>query len=80
VVRSGFEHGHHVWDCVVTDAREWHYVRVLGRDLGAFPNLPTEDVERGIERFAAKLPTEYRLRALLNANPLHIDSHGEVTD
>jgi hypothetical protein len=75
---SGFRDGAHVWECIVTDGREWHYVLVAGSDLGPYPDLSPEDVEQGIERFAATLPSEYRIRQLLNANPLHIDPHGVV--
>ena len=80
VVRSGYGDGGHFWDCVVTDGREWHYVRVLGPDLGPFPPLSNEDIESGIGRFAATLPAAGRLRALLNANPLHIARSGEISD
>ena len=62
VVHSTFEDGAHVWDCIVTDGNEWHYVRVLGPDLGPFPNISAEDVEHGIERFAATLPARDRIR------------------
>lgn len=80
VVRSRYEDRGHRWDCVVTDAQEWHYIRVLGPALGPFPPLSTEDIESGIDRFAATLPSADRLRALLNANPLHIDRNGEISD
>jgi hypothetical protein len=80
VVRSSFEHGERVWDVIVRDAHEWHYVRVLGSDLGAFPNISTEDIEQGVERFAATLPPQQRLRQLLNASPLHIGRDGKVRD
>jgi hypothetical protein len=80
VVHSDFEDDEHVWECIVTDGREWHYVRVLGTDLGPFPNISAEAVEEGIQRFAATLPAKDRLRHLLNANPLHIDSQGTVAD
>ena len=80
VVRSSFEHGQHVWDVIVCDADEWHYVRVLGSDLGPFANISTENIEQGIERFAATLPAGQRLRQLLNANPLHIGRDGKVHD
>jgi hypothetical protein len=79
-VYSGFQHGEHVWDCIVTDGSEWHYIRVLGSDLGPYPDLSAEDVEQGVERFAATLPSEYRIRHVLNANPLHIDRQGNVRD
>jgi hypothetical protein len=77
---SGFRDGAHIWECIVTDGRESHYVLVVGSDLGPYPDLSAEDVEQGIERFAATLPSEYRIRQLLNANPLHIDGHGNVED
>jgi hypothetical protein len=80
VVTSTFERGAHVWDCIVTDRSEWHYVRVLGLDLGPFPSLSSEDVEMGVERFAATLPESHRIRHVLNANPLHIERDGTVHD
>jgi hypothetical protein len=80
VTDSRFEDGQHIWDCIVTDGREWHYIRVRGVDLGPYPNLSSEDVEHGIERFAATLPAPDRIRHLLNANPLHIDRDGNVRD
>lgn len=80
VVRSYIREGDRVWDCIVTDGREWHYIRVIGDDLGPFPALSPEDVEEGIARFAATFPAEYRLRWILNANPLHVSRQGEVTD
>jgi len=69
-----------VWNCVVTDGREWHYIRVEGRGLGPFPAISPEDVEQGIARFAAGLPSSFRLRALINANPLHLEPDGVVRD
>jgi hypothetical protein len=78
--RSGYEDGERFWDCVVVDGREWCYIRVLGRDLGPFESVPTEDIEAAIDRFAATLPPKYRLRALLNTNPLHVSRSGEVHD
>jgi hypothetical protein len=60
--------------------REWHYVRVVGVDLPPFPNISREQVEEGIERFAAALPARDRVRHLLNANPLHIDGDRNVSD
>src|SRR5436309_3547727 len=72
VARSGYEDGGHFWECIVSDGEEWHFIRVLGADLGPSPDLGTEDIEQGIERFAATLPDSYRLAALLNANPLHV--------
>jgi hypothetical protein len=80
VVRSSFEHGERVWDVIVRDAQEWHYVRVLGSDLGPFPNISTENIEQEIERFAASLPAAQRLRQLLNASPLHIGRDRRVRD
>jgi hypothetical protein len=80
VVRSTFEPGAQVWDCIVSDQHEWHYIRVLGDEPEPFPNVSTEAVERGVEQFASTLPARYRIRHLLNANPLHIDSHGAVGD
>ncbi|MEA2159009.1 MAG: hypothetical protein QOD66_1389 [Solirubrobacteraceae bacterium] len=80
VVRSSFERGAHVWDCVASDGREWHYIRVLSEELGPFPNVSAEEVERGVGQFAANLPERYRIRHLLNANPLHIDGTGAVAD
>ena len=80
VVRSGHEAGGHFWDCVVTDGRQWHYIRVIGPDLGPFAALSNEDIEAGIDRFAATLPPADRMRALLNANPLHVDRDGQISD
>lgn len=80
VISSDIKRGTHVWECVVSDGREWHHIRVLGPDLGPYPNLSSEDVEEGISRFAQTLPQAARLRHLLNANPLHIDRHGDVSD
>jgi hypothetical protein len=80
VVSSTFTDAGHRWESVVSDGREWHYVTVLGTDVGAHPDISSQDVERGIERFAATLPADGRLRALRNANPLHVDSAGVVRD
>jgi hypothetical protein len=80
VVRSGYQDGEHFWECVVSDGREWHYIRVIGLDVGRAPDLSSEDIEQGIERFAATFPESDRLRAVLNANPLHVDRQGTVTD
>jgi hypothetical protein len=33
-----------------------------------------------IQRFAATLPAQDRIRHLLNANPLHVDREGNVSD
>ena len=30
VVRSTSNESEHVWEAIVTDGREWHYIRVLG--------------------------------------------------
>jgi hypothetical protein len=70
----------HYWECIVSDGNEWHFIRVLGVDLGSTPDLTSEDIERGVETYAATLPESYRLGALLNANPLHVDSSGSLTD
>lgn len=80
VVTSRYEGGYRSWDCVAGDADVWHYVRVIGVDLGPFAGLPPEDLEDGIERFAATLPAEDRLHQLINFSPLHIDRHGTVGD
>lgn len=80
VVRTSSAGGQHVWECIVSDGQEWHYVRVLGVDLPPFPDISAEQVEEGIERFAATLPAPQRIRHLLNANPLHIDARGTVSD
>lgn len=80
VIHSTSENDEHVWECIVTDGHEWHYVRVVGVDLPPFPSISTEQVEQGIERFAATLPARDRIRHLLNANPLHIRADGTVSD
>ena len=80
VIRSSFENGVHRWECIVTDGVEFHYVYVLGPDLGPHPDLSSEDIEQAIERFAATFPEQARMRGLLNANPLHIDRHGVIRD
>jgi hypothetical protein len=80
VVRSSLKHGERAWDVIVRDADEWHYIRVLGSNLGPFPNISTENIEQGIERFAVTLPAQQRLRQLLNASPLHISRDGKVDD
>jgi hypothetical protein len=79
VARSGYRDGEHFWECIVSDGEEWHFIRVLAVDLGSSPDLATEDIERGIERFAATLPERYRLGALLNATPLHVDRRATVS-
>lgn len=80
VVESTVRSGQHTWDCIVTDGREWHYVQVLGIDVGPFPNISPGDVEDGIMRFAARWAGPYRIRGVLNANPLHMDGSARVTD
>jgi hypothetical protein len=69
-----------VWDCIVTDGRESHYIRVLGPGLGQFPDISVDDIESGVERFAGTLPVQNRLYNLLNANPLHINANRNVSD
>ena len=80
VIRSSFADSGRRWYCIVTDGDERHYMYVLGPDLGPYPNLSAEDIEEGIERFAAALPAQGRIRHLLNANPLHIDRSGVIRD
>jgi hypothetical protein len=80
VVRSFFENDRRIWDCVVSDGTEWHDVRVLSTDPDPFRAHAPEDIEEGIERYAESLGDQNRLRALLNANPLHLGSDGAVTD
>jgi hypothetical protein len=70
----------HYWECIVSDGKEWHFIRVVGVDLGSFPDLSSDDIERGIATYAATLPESARLQALLNANPLHVDRSGRVSD
>ena len=79
VARSGYRDGGHFWECIVSDREEWHFIEVLGVDFGPSPDVPPEDIEQGIQRFAATLPESYRLRALLNASPLHVDRRGTVS-
>jgi len=80
VVRDEYRDGHRVWECMVTDGQEWHYIEVIGTGLGGFEELGTELIEQGVDRFAATLPSSNRLYELQNANPLHIDRSGQVTD
>jgi hypothetical protein len=80
VLAARFENGEHFWDCIVGAGDEWHYVRVISTELGPFNNVAPEEVEEGIERFAATLPADHRLYHLLNASPLHMDAHGNVSD
>jgi hypothetical protein len=92
VLAARFENGEHFWDCiieaealggapgVVGDGHELHYIRVISTELGPFTNVAPEEVEEGIERFAATLPADHRLYHLLNTSPLHMDAHGNVSD
>ena len=80
LIRSTSNDTEHAWECIVTDGREWHYIRVLGSGLGPFPNISDEAVESGIERFAGTLPAQNRIYNLLNASPLHIDRNRSVSD
>ncbi len=80
VARSGYSNGEHTWECIISDGSQWHFIEVVGVDLGPTTGLATEDVEQGIEAFAATLPQSSRLDALLSANPLHVDRSGTVTD
>ena len=80
LVRSTANDREHVWECIVTDGREWHYIRVLGSGLGQFPDISVGEIESGIERFAGTLPAQNRIYNLLNANPLHIDRNRNVSD
>jgi hypothetical protein len=79
VIRASRAGEDHVWECVVGDGQRWHFIRVVGVRLGAFPSVVPEDIEQGIEQFAATLPASDRLHALLNHSPLHIDGSGNVT-
>ena len=72
--------GYRSWGCTAGDPDEWHYLQVPGVDLEPFAGLPPEDIEDGIERFAATLPAGDRLHQLINFSPLHIDRHGTVDD
>jgi hypothetical protein len=80
VVRSLFDDEGHVWECIVTDGHQWRYVRVVGPDLGPSPDLSGEDIEAGIQRFAANLPAPNRIQRILNASPLHVDRAGNISD
>jgi hypothetical protein len=80
VVTAKYEAGHRIWDCIAGDPDEWHYLQVIGVDLGPFAGMPPADIEDGIERFAATLPAEDRLHQLINFSPLHIDRQGIVDD
>jgi hypothetical protein len=78
VERSGYSDGEHFWECIISDGKQWHFIRVLGVDLPPAPGVGTEDIEHGIEAFAGTLPESNRVDALLNANPLHVDRSGTV--
>jgi hypothetical protein len=80
VVIAKCEAEHRIWDCIAGDSDEWHYLSVIGVDLGPFAAVPPEDIEDGIERFAATLPAEDRLHQLINFSPLHVDRHRTVGD
>ena len=80
VVTAKSTAGHRSWDCIAGDLDEWHYLQVIGVDLGPFAGLPPEVIEDGIERFGASLPANDRLHQLINFSPLHIDRHGTVDD
>jgi hypothetical protein len=79
VTQAGYSDGELFWECIVSDGQEWHFIRVLGVDLPPSEDLPTEDIEHGVERFAATLPPSDRLNALLSANPLHVDRNCTVS-
>jgi hypothetical protein len=79
VANSGYRNGEHFWECIVSNGREWHFIQVLGVGLGSSEDLPIEDIERGIERFAATFPETNRLDGVLSANPLHVDGSGTVS-
>jgi hypothetical protein len=79
VTHSGYSNGEHFWEVIVSDGRQWQFIRVLGADLGPTPDLAGEDIAQGIEAFAATLPQSDRLYALLNANPLHVNRSGAVS-
>jgi hypothetical protein len=80
VARAEYRDGHHVWECIVSDGQEWHHIEVIGTDVVGFEELQNDEIEQGIDRFAATLSSSYRLTALQNANPLHINRAGLVTD
>jgi hypothetical protein len=80
VVTARYESERRCWDCIVGDLDEWHYVQVIGIDLGPFTAVPPEDIEDGVERFGAALPREDRLHQLINFSPLHVDRHLRVGD
>ena len=80
VVEAKYQEGHRIWDCIAGDPDEWHYLRVFGLDLGMFTSMPPEDIEDGVERFAAALPPEDRLHQLINFSPLHVNRDAVVGD
>lgn len=59
----------HFWECIVSEEDGRHFIRVLNVGLGTPTDLASEEIEQGIERFAATLPDSYRLGALVNVNP-----------
>lgn len=80
ITRSGFGAGGHTWECIVSDGHTHHYVSIRAPSLGPRPNLSPPDLESAVESFAASFPEEARLRALVQANPLHLDESGAVRD
>ena len=56
VIHSTSENGEHVWECIVSDGRERHYVRVVGVDLPPFPSISTEQVEQGSSASPRRCP------------------------
>ncbi len=80
VTQSGYTDGEPFWECIISDGQEWHFIQVLGVDLSPTPDLSTDQIELALERFAATFPESDRLRMLLNANPLHVDRSGTVSD
>jgi hypothetical protein len=80
VVTARYEGEQRCWDCIVGNPDEWHYVQVIGVDLGPFVGVPPEAIEDGIERFGAAFPAKDRLHQLINFSPLHFDRHHTVGD
>lgn len=78
VARSGFGRGGHTWECIVSDGQTHRYVSLIAPSLGPRPNVSAPALESAIESFAAEFPQEARLRALVQANPLHLDDSGTV--
>jgi hypothetical protein len=79
VVRSEPGARGHTWQCVVTDGNEWHYVEVMGPEAGFSADIPDEDIETTVERFAEGLPEDYRLGGVVNASPLQFTPDGGAT-